>query len=82
MKMFTAYVEIDRVSFEDKDLVVAKVKWRNRETKIAIEYDMMDNKDTNEEKAAYCAVRKMTNKTLDHFQIKGKHDGHFIVEFE
>ena len=81
-KMFTAYVEVDRVNFEDKYLVVAKVKWRNREANIAIEYDMMDDKDTNEERAVYCAVRKLTQKTLDKFHVKGKHSGHFIVEFQ
>ena len=81
-KMFTAYVETDRVAFEDKDLVVAKVKWRDREAKIAIEYDMMDDKDTNEERAVYRAVRELTKKALDKFHVKGKLSGHFIVEFQ
>jgi len=80
--MFTVYVEIDRVTFEDKDLVVAKANWGDREAKIAIEYDMGDDRDTNEEKAVYCALRKMTNKSLSQFHVRGKCSGHFIVEFE
>lgn len=80
--MFTAYVEIDRVNFEDKDLVVAKAKCRHRESKVAIEHDMGDDLYTNEERAVYCALHKMANKSLDYFHVKGKHLGRFIVEFK